>query len=375
MNSGCPHTAQSRAIWIRSPTCNFAQAFVLPVGLSVFLVSAILQVKNRPRRYRRRSWVKIVLTFLGVLLCITFIVTFALSWYLCNWLMYPERVSITHMPALPYESVQLETVDHVMIRGWFIPASLGIGRAPAILLLHGVVDNRNAFNIDCRATDDKDVCPPDSPYAKNHYPTFIEALHRHVYAVLAIDQRAQGESGGDFCTYGLYETRDVPAALTYLQHRPDVDSGRLGIYGSSMGSITAIHAAAQMPAFRAVAVESPFADLTETLRLVTAPLTKLPGWMVGPILKLYQLRTGVDLTQFRNIDDMAALGERPFYAIGDMKDKVTLPGDARRLYEALRSPERQLWEVPDTGHTESLFYHPDEFYQRLLAFFDQALKI
>jgi uncharacterized protein len=339
------------------------------------IARAALQVKNCPQRYRRRLWVKIVLIFLSVLLCITFIVTFALSWYLCTRLMHPERVFITRVPALPYESVQLETVDHVMIRGWFIPAPLGSGRAPAILLLHGVADNRNAFNIDCRATDDKDVCPPDSPYARDHYPTFIEALHWHGYAVLAIDQRAQGESGGDFCTYGLYEMRDVSTALTYLQHRLDVDSGRLGIYGSSMGSITAIHAASRMPAFRAVAVESPFADLTETLRLVTAPLANLPGWMVGPILKLYQLRTGVDLTQLRNIDDIAALGERPFYAVGDMKDTVTLSGDARRLYEASLSPERQLWEVPDTGHTESLFYHPNEFYRRLISFFDEALTL
>jgi pimeloyl-ACP methyl ester carboxylesterase len=318
--------------------------------------------------------VKIVLISLSTLLFITFVAAFAITWYLCNRLMYPERVPITHVPTLPYESVQLETMDHVTIRGWFIPAPPGIGRAPAILLLHGVADNRNAFNIDCRATDAKDICPPNSPYAQGSYPTFIEALHQHGYAVLAIDQRAQGESGGDFCTYGLYETRDVATALAYLQRRPDVDSKRLGIYGSSLGAITAIHAAALMPAFWAVAVESPFADLKKTLQVVTAPLIRLPGWMVWPILKLYQLRTGVDFTQLRNIDDMAALGDRPFYAIGDMKDSVTLPGDARRLYNASHSPLRQLWEVPDTGHTDSRFYHPVEFDQRLIAFFDEALK-
>src|ERR1700730_4896765 len=229
----------------------------------------------RSRLRRRRSWVKIILISLGVLLLVSFVAIFALIWYLCNRLMYPERVPITRVPRVPYVPVQLETVDHVTIRGWFIPAPHGVGRAPAILLLHGVADNRNAFNIDCRATDVKDVCPPNSVYAQGIYPTFIEALHGHGYAVLAIDQRAQGESGGDFCTYGLYETRDVAAALAYLQRRPDIDSERLGIYGSSMGAITAIHAAALMPAFRAVAVESPFANLEETLQVVTAPLIRL----------------------------------------------------------------------------------------------------
>jgi fermentation-respiration switch protein FrsA (DUF1100 family) len=327
-----------------------------------------------PRLRWQHSRVKVVLTSLGTLLLLIFVVTIAITLYLCNRLMYPERVSITHVPKLPYASVILETVDHVTIRGWFIPALTSTEKSPAILLLHGVADNRNAFNIDCRGTDAKDICPPNSAYAKGDYPTFIETLYQHGYAVLAIDQRAQGVSGGDFCTYGIYEIRDVAAALAYLQSRPNVDGKRLGIYGSSMGSITAIHAAAQMPAFRAVAVESPFADLTESMQAVTAPLLRLPGWMVWPILKLYLLRTGVDLTQFRNIDDMVALGERPFYAIGDMKDTVTLPGDARKLYEASHSPLRELWEVPNTGHTDSRFYHPDEFDQRLIAFFDKALK-
>jgi fermentation-respiration switch protein FrsA (DUF1100 family) len=140
-----------------------------------------------------------------------------------------------------------------------------------------------------------------------------------------------------------------------------------------MGSMTAIHAAAQMSAWRAVAVESPFANLEITLQKVTAPLARLPAWTVWPLLELYHLRTGVDLSRMRNIDDMVALGHRPFYAIADMKDRVTIPGDARTLYNASHAPLRELWEVPDAGHTESRFLHPDEFDQRLVAFFDAAL--
>ena len=328
------------------------------------------------RLSKPRSGVKVVLISLSILLFITFVAAFAITWYLCDRLMYPQRIPITREPTVPYVSVQLETVDHVTIRGWFIPAPPGTGKAPAILLLHGVADNRNAFNLNCHAayaTSLSNCHFSTTAYPKGTYPTLIEALHWHGYALLDIDQRAEGESGGNFCTYGLYETRDVAAALTYLQSRPDVDSRRLGIYGSSMGSMTAIHAAAQLPAFRAVAVESPFADLNTTMRLVTAPLIGLPGWMVWPIVKLYQIRTGVDLTAIRNVDDMVALGDRPFYAISDLRDRVTLPGDARKLYDASHSPLRQLWEVSDAGHTEARFLHPNEFDQRLITFFDEAL--
>src|ERR1700730_11782662 len=98
----------------------------------------------RSRLRRRRSWVKIILICLSVLLLVSFVAIFALTWYLCNRLMYPERVPITRVPTVPYVPVQLETVDRVTIRGWFIPAP-GTGRAPALLLLHGVADNRNVF--------------------------------------------------------------------------------------------------------------------------------------------------------------------------------------------------------------------------------------
>ncbi|MBV9615231.1 MAG: hypothetical protein JO031_07235, partial [Ktedonobacteraceae bacterium] len=92
---------------------------------------------------RKRSWMKIILTSLTVTVTITLIATVALTWYLCNYLMYPKRLPITRTPTIPYEEIQLYTTDHVNIRGWFIPAPLSTEKAPAILLLHGVADNRN----------------------------------------------------------------------------------------------------------------------------------------------------------------------------------------------------------------------------------------
>ncbi|HLI71962.1 MAG TPA: CocE/NonD family hydrolase [Ktedonobacteraceae bacterium] len=325
-----------------------------------------------PRRKRFRV-LRLVVSA-GTLLILVGLLLFLLDWYLCNLLMYPQRVALTHPPTVPYQTVQFETSDHIIIRGWFVPAPGDKGKAPTLLLLHGISDNRTVFTRVCPVVETKDGCPLTRPSSiKSTYPTLVDALHWNGYALLLIDQRAQGVSGGTICTYGLDETRDVAAALAYLQKRPDVDQSRLGIYGTSMGAMTAIHAAALMPAWRAVAVESPFASLVTTLEQVTAPRVGLPSWVDWPVLTLYRLRTGVDLSNMRNIDDMAALGQRPFYAIADMKDTVTMPGDARLLYNASRASLRELWEVPDAGHTEARFLHPNEFDQRLIAFFNAAL--
>lgn len=323
---------------------------------------------------RKRSWTRYLCASIGTLLGLVGLLLFLLEWYLCNLLMYPQRVALTHPPTVPYQAIQLETSDHVSIRGWFIPAPVGTGKVPALLLLHGISDNRTVFTRICPVVETKDGCPlTRSPSIRNIYPTLVDALHWNGYALLLIDQRAQGESGGAICTYGLEETRDVATALSYLQSRPDVDQTRLGIYGTSMGAMTSIHAAAQMPAWRAVAVESPFANLETTLQQVTAPRVGLPSWTTWPLFALYRLRTGVNLSEMRSIDDMAALGQRPFYAIADLKDTVTIPGDARILYNASHAALRELWEVPDAGHTEARFLHPNEFDQRLVAFFNATL--
>lgn len=333
-------------------------------------------MRMSPARVRRkRFWIHYLYISIGTLLSLAGLLLFLLNWYLCNLLMYPQRVALAPPPTVPYQAVQLETSDHVSIRGWFLPAPVETGKAPALLLLHGVSDNRTVFTRICPVVEMQGICPRTRSLSiTSTYPTLVDALHWNGYALLLIDQRSQGESGGTICTYGLEETRDVAAALSYLQQRPDVDQTRLGIYGTSMGAMTAIHAAAQMPAWRAVAVESPFADLETTLQQVTAPRVGLPSWVTWPVLALYHLRTGVDLSAMRSIDDMEALGQRPFYAIADLKDTTTIPGDARILYNASHALLRELWEVPDAGHTEARFLHPNEFDQRLIAFFHAALR-
>jgi fermentation-respiration switch protein FrsA (DUF1100 family) len=44
----------------------------------------------------------------------------------------------------------------------------------------------------------------------------------------------------------------------------------------------------------------------------------------------------------------------------------------RRLYQHA-GPAAQLWELPDTGHVQGIFAHPEEYKRRMLAFFDAAL--
>ena len=70
-------------------------------------------------------------------------------------------------------------------------------------------------------------------------------LARHGYGVLLFDRRGEGESEGDPNSWGWGGGQDVKAAIAYLQHRPDVDPGRIGGIGLSVGGEMMLETAAE----------------------------------------------------------------------------------------------------------------------------------
>jgi len=62
----------------------------------------------------------------------------------------------------------------------------------------------------------------------------------HGIAVLAFDKRGGGASGGNAFTASYEDLADdVIAGLTMLQNRPEIDPGRIGLYGTSNGGYIA----------------------------------------------------------------------------------------------------------------------------------------
>jgi pimeloyl-ACP methyl ester carboxylesterase len=93
---------------------------------------------------------------------------------------------------------------------------------------------------------------------------------------LAIDLRGHGDSSGSLSDpeRGLSSlVADVEAARRYLATRRDVQQGRVGVLGASLGGSLAVHAAAGDPSIASLALLSPSSDY-RGLRIET-PLRKL----------------------------------------------------------------------------------------------------
>jgi len=130
------------------------------------------------------------------------------------------------------ERVAVETADGLTLYGWYLPAERERGSvAPALIWFYG-----NAENVALLAPLLGSLRPPG-------------------YAMLVLDYRGYGQNPGKPSEAGLYQ--DADAAWAWLEQRPDVDLGRVAVYGRSLGSVPALYLATTKPV-AAVILDSPF---------------------------------------------------------------------------------------------------------------------
>src|SRR2546426_9648060 len=78
-----------------------------------------------------------------------------------------------------------------------------------------------------------------------YLPDNARVLNEAGYVAMTFDYKGWGDSGGPRSRLAPYSrVADVQAALTFLGTLPEVDAGRLGIYGTSYGGATVVWVAA-----------------------------------------------------------------------------------------------------------------------------------
>jgi uncharacterized protein len=252
----------------------------------------------------------------------------------------PQRVLID-TPAsagLRYEPLALRAADGVELFTWFLPA-----RGPAhatVLFLHG-----NAENI------------------STHFNS-VAWMPAQGFNVLALEYRGYGKSTGSPSLAGVQ--LDIDAAMRVLLERPDVDPGRIVIFGQSLGGALAIHYAArgaQRHALRAVIADSAFADY----RLIVQE--KLAAFfLTWPFQWLPALSVDNDYSPLASVAEVSPL---PLLLIHGERDSIVPVRHSQRLYDAAAEP-RELWLVPHAGHIQAL--RNPELRERLGAFMRRVAR-
>jgi pimeloyl-ACP methyl ester carboxylesterase len=238
-----------------------------------------------------------------------------------NAILHPHRRTEVGVPPLPHKDVSFES-DGVRLVGWLFPAT-GSPRRGLIVYLHGIADNRRSG---------VGVAQRFTPQG---------------WDVYTFDARAHGQSGGDACTYGFHERRDVSRALDTLGVRQAV------VFGSSLGAAVALQAAAVDPRIVGVIAQAPFSDL----RTIVTERAK----RMGPLVRESEIAEALRLAEVQaafRVDEVSplALAPRihvPVLLLHGEKDPETDAGHSRRIHDALGGP-RRLLVVPGAGHNDVL---------------------
>jgi len=307
--------------------------FLLPVGLALFALAAVLLWRSRKPgrlRYLRRGAIAI-----GAV-----VAAYVLLLPLAIGILATHRPRATVEPAelgRTYQNVTLRTSDGLALAAWYVPSRNG-----AAVISY--------------------------PTRQGKLPQ-ARILARHGYGVLLLDARGYDGSQGDPNVFGWDDAKDIDAAVAWLVRRPDVRGGRIGGIGFSVGGEMMLQAAASNPTLRAVVSEGAGS------RSVREDLLRGPqGWLALPEAALQTAAVAVmsGTAPPPALDELLGrIAPRPIFLIhagrGNESEELNLD-----FYSAAAAP-KALWKIPEARHVGGLEARPGEYERRVVGFFDQAL--
>jgi fermentation-respiration switch protein FrsA (DUF1100 family) len=263
-----------------------------------------------------------------------------------------QRIGYHTVPAitptafgLAYEDVLISSSDAIELVGWFIPSRNGA----VVIAQHGYKDNRGEMLNEAAI------------------------LNEHGYGVLITSVRAHDTSDGEAISFGVHEMDDLEAWYQYLLTRPDVDPGRIGMLGNSYGGALVIEYAARNPQIRAVVANSPFASLNDTVTTSVTFFANVPAFPFVPLILFWaEQEAGFKAADIDTTAWIAKLSPRAVLLMQGGRDVAISTDSGQLLYDAAGEP-KELWFEPELGHTMFDRARPQEYEQRVVAFFDRYL--
>ena len=102
--------------------------------------------------------------------------------------------------------------------------------------------------------------------------------------VFAFDFSGCGKSQGEYISLGWYEREDVESVIEYLRKTNKVST--IGLWGRSMGAVTAIMYGDRDPSIAGMVLDSAFASLNELISELVKSRVNLPEFVLNQATKL-----------------------------------------------------------------------------------------
>ena len=207
----------------------------------------------------------------------------------------------------------------------------------------------------------------DQRYAWDYAQEYLE----QGYKVLTPDLRASGTSEGVYLTMGAKESDDL---LLWITKILEVDpEAKIVMHGVSMGAATVLLAAAKEKSPNLVAVIED-CGYTSTYNMFTDQLHKLFHLPEFPIMSCVDIvsnfKTGAAITEAAPILKIQDINV-PILFIHGTEDKLVPYYMMQQLYDACKSPVKEIMSVQGAGHADAKRVNPTSYFNRVFSFLNQ----
>ena len=249
-----------------------------------------------------------------------------------------------YFDALPYDALSLTAKDGVKLAARFFPNG---GTKKVAILCHGW-----------------------HSYPWWDFGKAFDIVYDAGYAVLAVFQRAQGESQGKYLTYGAKESEDLLGWIDLLLDRYGEDLS-IAIMGVSMGAATVLCATGkQLPKqVRCAVSDCAFTSAANQFRAASKgrfPLSRLLGQPIAELIAHMRYRDASPI-------DAVKRSTTPTLFVHGDADAFVPFSMMQELFDACAASDKAMWASPGAVHAEAAMQNPEEYAAHVLPWLKSHL--
>lgn len=179
--------------------------------------------------------------------------------------------------------------------------------------------------------------------------------------IVVYDQRAHGESGGEYPTGGINEAKDLLAITDWVGEKTGFPDSKIGWVGASWGAATVLNAGADEREMAFIIADAAFQDWYTAIFERAEKEYGLMAKVIGPgVMQVVNWRTGVEYRKASSLN-LASEIDEPVLLIHSKFDSQT--GYQQSVNISKKLNDRSTTHILDWGgdHTRDVFQNREKY--------------